>query len=467
MPARNLSRINEDGVYLHIYNKGIENRAIFNDKQDFHVFVGFLEEYLSTPKDAEATKTVFQVHGKTFKGTPHQPKNYFNQIELIAYSLMPSHFHLILHQLTKGSAEKFLRSLSTRYSIYFNKKYDRSGVLFSGPYKSVKVELKPSLFYLVRFIHQGSLYSSAAEYLDSKSSWVNPEVVLNLLRYKNIGYQNFVEDGKIDSQIDLAKITLEPESNHSGSTTEEVKPLERRILESDAKSYSNRTNLFLISFAIFLMFLTVGIGNLMLSLQPAVLGTTQATTSQPSFLSTAIPFLPLAAATALVPLLVWLAFKRKPLSSKAATPIQPTIQSEEQASRTDRVGISDIDKRVFLKLIGGAGIFLFFFSLFNRKAESLFFKNIPGSVSGKVSLQDKEGNAIDPAQNQPLDGYNISEIDDNIIAYYGFINKDGAWYILRADTAKGSFRYAKDNTNFSANWSNREKLNYDYYNNVF
>src|SRR3990167_10261433 len=139
MPARNLSRINEDGVYLHIYNKGIENRAIFNDKQDFHVFVGFLEEYLSTPKDAEATKTVFQVHGKTFKGTPHQPKNYFNKIELIAYSLMPSHFHLLVNLKQKDALQGFIRSLCTRYSMYFNKKHQRTGSLFQGPYKSILI----------------------------------------------------------------------------------------------------------------------------------------------------------------------------------------------------------------------------------------------------------------------------------------------------------------------------------------
>ena len=133
MPAKNLQRIDKEGLYFHIYNKGVEEKIIFSDGEDYRVFLRFLEEYLTTPQDPENTKKTFQIHGRTFRGTPHQPKNYFNAVELVAYSLMPNHFHLALSQVTKGSVENFIRSLCTRYSIYFNKKYTHSGPLFAGP----------------------------------------------------------------------------------------------------------------------------------------------------------------------------------------------------------------------------------------------------------------------------------------------------------------------------------------------
>ena len=136
MPAQNLQRTKEIGIYSHIYNKGVEKRILFNDEEDYAVFLNFLKDYLSALKDPDSLKKDFKVNGRTFQGTPHQPKNYFNQVELLAYSLMPDHFHLILHQKTRGSLESFIRSLCTRYSIYYNKKYQRTGSLFEGPYKS-------------------------------------------------------------------------------------------------------------------------------------------------------------------------------------------------------------------------------------------------------------------------------------------------------------------------------------------
>ncbi len=201
---------------------------------------------------------------------------------------------------------------------------------------------------------------------------------------------------------------------------------------------------------------------------------------------TATTYLQLATAVALYPLLVYLAFKAFPRknpryysSTQSAAEVQPSIQPTEpeaeiqpplnseqkEPSKLENISIADIDKRMFLKLIGGVGVSLFLFSLFNKKAEGLFFKSLP--TPGKVSLEDIAGNKIDPAQNQPMDGYRISEIDDNAITFYGFTNKDGAWFVMKEDTDTGSFRYAKGDSNFPGNWSNRENLNYDYFSNIF
>ena len=133
MTAKNPNRVNESGSFCHIYNKGVESKVVFNDKKDYEVFLGFIKEYLSIPIDPKNNKKEFTVNGRVFRGVPHQPKNYFNKIELVAYRLSPASFNLLLHQITKGSIESFVRSLCTRYSIYFNKKYQRTGTLFERP----------------------------------------------------------------------------------------------------------------------------------------------------------------------------------------------------------------------------------------------------------------------------------------------------------------------------------------------
>ena len=179
---------------------------------------------------------------------------------------------------------------------------------------------------------------------------------------------------------------------------------------------------------------------------------------------TATTYIQLAAAILLYPLLVYFAFKVFPRKTREYSSKKPIAKVPKP--QRENVGISDIDKRVFLKLIGGAGLFLFLFSIFNKKADSLFFRRA-AEGSGTTLLKDIAGNKIDPAQAQPTDGYRISEIDDNVISYFGFTNKDGAWFIMQEDSDTGSFRYSKGNGNFPGNWENRENLKYDYYSSVF
>ncbi len=124
----------------------------------------------------------------------------------------------------------------------------------------------------------------------------------------------------------------------------------------------------------------------------------------------------------------------------------------------------DMDRRMFVKLIGSAGLSVFFLAIFTRKAHGAFFGSVPGP--GTVALKDTTGAQIDPAQNHPTDGYKVAELDDSSPAYYGFVNKDGAWFILKEESS-GAYRYFKGTSNFATNWTGRAALSYDYYHNIF
>ena len=109
-------------------------------------------------------------------------------------------------------------------------------------------------------------------------------------------------------------------------------------------------------------------------------------------------------------------------------------------------------------------ISLFLFSVFTQKAHGAFFGSVPGP--GTVSLKDTSGAQIDPAIKTPTDGYKISQIDDSSPAFYGFIDKTGAWFIMKEDST-GAYRYAKGSSSFSTNWTNRAILSYDYFDAIF
>ena len=231
MPAKNLYRDRKEGIYSHIYNKGVENRFVFNDEEDYGVFLGFLRDYLTPPRDPKSIKKSFTVNGRIFRGTPHQPKNYFNKVDLLAYLLMPGHFHLLLYQKDRGSVENFLRSLCTRYSMYFNKKYQRSGSLFDGPYKSIKIKDGPRLSHLTRYFHYVGGHSSYEEYLGTReTSWVKPKVVLSFFGKGGTGgYKDFVEKYEPAQKVKelLKGIIFESEAEH----------LERRDLAGNVENY--------------------------------------------------------------------------------------------------------------------------------------------------------------------------------------------------------------------------------------
>ncbi len=126
----------------------------------------------------------------------------------------------------------------------------------------------------------------------------------------------------------------------------------------------------------------------------------------------------------------------------------------------------DPERRKFLKLIGAAGGSLFLLTVFGtKKAEASFFGSMPGP--GTVAVKNTSGVAIDPAEKKPTDGYSITEIDDSTDdVYYGFVNKDGAWYIQK-ESSTGGHRYVKGTSSFSISWALRSGLTYNYFNDVF
>ncbi len=136
-------------------------------------------------------------------------------------------------------------------------------------------------------------------------------------------------------------------------------------------------------------------------------------------------------------------------------------ESVADDAKKPEVTVTDIDKRAFLKIVGATGLSFFIMSLFGRKAEALLLGNMDKNTATDDVVKTQQ------LPVSPTDGYTISEIDDGIIAYYGFMGQKGAWFIMRQDANDGSFRYAKGDIDFPINWEDRANLTYDYYANVF
>lgn len=131
---------------------------------------------------------------------------------------------------------------------------------------------------------------------------------------------------------------------------------------------------------------------------------------------------------------------------------------------TPKEVVREKDRRDFLKILASAGLGVALTGLINpQKAGAAFFGSVPGP--GTISVKDTTGTRIDPAIKSPTDGYGIMNTDESSYPYYyGFVNKDGAWYIVKA-ASDGSFTYAKGASGY--NWSARAGQTYASYDSTF
>jgi putative transposase len=89
------------------------------------------------------------------------------KVELLAFTLMPDHYHLVLCQTEADGISQFMKQLSNAYTQHFNQKYKRRGSLFEGPFKSVLLKNNETLLQFSRFVHLHSVmqdFSSEPEY---------------------------------------------------------------------------------------------------------------------------------------------------------------------------------------------------------------------------------------------------------------------------------------------------------------
>ena len=137
--------------YYHIYNRGTDKRVIFLDEEDHQRFASLMFICNSERNIAFRDTPV---------GQPYVYERGDTLVDIGVYCLMPNHFHFLIREKIDGGITKFMSKLLTSYSMYFNRKYKRTGGLFEGRFKAKHVNSDEYLKYLAKY-----RYSSYPEYL--------------------------------------------------------------------------------------------------------------------------------------------------------------------------------------------------------------------------------------------------------------------------------------------------------------
>ncbi|MFO7447731.1 MAG: transposase [Ignavibacteriaceae bacterium] len=174
-------------TFHHLYNRGANKENIFFERKNYLFFLERLRHY----KDKYS-------------------------IELLAYCLMPNHFHIFTHQLTEeGVISDFISSLINSYSKSINKEYKRSGTLFQGKIKSQQIEDVAYFKWVIKYILENLVkagmvkeigdweFSNAKDILGLRQGTLTD--VRNIIKYFDDESQirNFLTDDRIKVNYEI------------------------------------------------------------------------------------------------------------------------------------------------------------------------------------------------------------------------------------------------------------------------
>jgi putative transposase len=169
--------------YYHVYNRGNNKSLIFLDDFDNKRFIKLL--FLCNSSKPVVFKTV--------QGMPlDKIERGETLVDIGAYCLMPNHFHLLIKEKQENGISIFMEKLSTGYSMYFNKKYDRTGKLFEGRFRAEHLDSDEYLKYIFMYIHLNPVKIFDPNW---KEQGVNDLLKIKdyLYTYNNSSYLDFLE----------------------------------------------------------------------------------------------------------------------------------------------------------------------------------------------------------------------------------------------------------------------------------
>ena len=181
-----------NGEIYHIYNKGTEDRKIFLQDSDYFRFIHDLFEF----NNEETTINVNRLFYKSYKSKTKEilltkRKKRKLLVEIFAFCFMPNHFHLIVKQKIENGISKFMQKLGTGYTMYFNTRYERKGVLFQSKYKIKLVFSEEHFVYLPHYIHLNPLDLIGIKWREGKVD--NPEKAAEFLEsYRWSSYLDYI-----------------------------------------------------------------------------------------------------------------------------------------------------------------------------------------------------------------------------------------------------------------------------------
>ena len=208
------------GEHYHIFNRAVNKQVIFHNTGDYIRFLFLILHFQSAIKVSHLNREV-----KEFAESLGQHRVLTiekRMVELVAFCIMPNHFHLIVKELEESGIASYMQRVLNAYGKYYNTKYEKSGHVFQGPYRAVHISDDRQLLHLSAYIHRNPreiskwfrkeeqyTWSSYQDFI-GENRWgklILPDIVIGQFRNK-AEYKYFVKTSPaklIEGEFDYLK----------------------------------------------------------------------------------------------------------------------------------------------------------------------------------------------------------------------------------------------------------------------
>ena len=202
----------------HVFNRSIARLPIFIEKNDYQRVLDLVNYYrFSKPPLRFSHYKRLSKEQKIEFEKLHMVNNK-SVLNILAYCIMPNHFHFLLRPKKDNAISDFMRNIQNGYSKYFNTKTERTGSLFQFMFKAVRMETDQQLLHVSRYIHLNPVtsymrevkdldayeWSSFKDYVFDTNSFIDKEMVLGGFKSRD-DYKQFVFD-QAEYQRELGRI---------------------------------------------------------------------------------------------------------------------------------------------------------------------------------------------------------------------------------------------------------------------
>jgi len=145
-----------NGELYHVISRTVGDTVVFEDEKDFYRGIFSIYEFNNNnPVEIwlrRQQRKVEKLLESSGRQTSQDSDKRDRIVEVLAFSFMPNHLHLILRQIKDNGITEFMRKVNGGYAKYFNEKYDRKGHLFNK-FKAVHIRDDDQLKNVFVYVH--------------------------------------------------------------------------------------------------------------------------------------------------------------------------------------------------------------------------------------------------------------------------------------------------------------------------
>ncbi|MDP2947522.1 MAG: transposase [Nanoarchaeota archaeon] len=178
-----------ENEHYHVFDRGVKKDKIFIDDRDKVRFIFLITHFQSPIRIYNVSWHTDAFLKKGSFGTKEdKTKDILKKrsVELVAFVLMPNHFHLLVQNLNDGILSVYMHRVLTAYSKYFNAKYNKKGHVFESTFKAVRVKNNVQLLHLSAYIHKNPKEMPGWENTYNKYPYSSYQDYISLNRWGNL-----------------------------------------------------------------------------------------------------------------------------------------------------------------------------------------------------------------------------------------------------------------------------------------